>query len=334
LINGILDWRGTNGPGSTESSYEMLQPAYQCKNAPFESVDELRMVYGADMDLLVGEDANRNGVLDPNENDENQNGMLDSGILEHVTVYTREPNPTNSSTMVNISSLSSTSDGPLTSLLTTNFGSARANQILQSLGLGTAGAASSRTGATAAPGTGRTGTGATPPTATATVAFSSPLQFYVRSGMTSSEFAQVFTNLTTTNSPYLTGRVNVNTASAPVLACLLDGDLDAAQQLVNYRSANPNGLTSIAWVIDALGQSYASDLTALEAGDYITTQSYQFSADVAALGPYGRGYRRVRFVFDTSSGTPKIIYRQDLTHLGWALGKDLRQNWVLAKGTK
>src|SRR5262249_27663512 len=97
LTTGILDWRGTNGPGTTETYYETLQPAYQCKNAQFETVDELRLVYGAYMDMLVGEDANRNGVLDANENDENQNGLLDAGVTEYVTVYTREPNTNNSS---------------------------------------------------------------------------------------------------------------------------------------------------------------------------------------------------------------------------------------------
>ena len=51
-------------------------------------------------------------------------------------------------------------------------------------------------------------------------------------------------------------------------------------------------------------------------------------ADVAALGPYGRGYRRSRFVFDLSEGTPKIIYRQSLGHLGWALGRETRQTWL------
>jgi hypothetical protein len=72
-------------------------------------------------------------------------------------------------------------------------------------------------------------------------------------------------------------------------------------------------------------------LTALAAVDCITTQSYQFTADIAALGPNNRGYRRVRVVFDTSEGTPKVIYRQDLTHLGWALGKEVRQNFLLAE---
>ena len=86
--------------------------------------------------------------------------------------------------------------------------------------------------------------------------------------------------------------------------------------------------------MDALGKNSADVLQALQAADCITTQSFQFTADVAALGPHGRGYRRVRFIFDTSEGTPKIIYRQDLTHLGWALGKDVRQTWLLAKATR
>jgi type II secretory pathway component PulK len=339
LIMGILDWRGTNGPNTTETYYEMLQPAYQCKNAPFESVDELRLVYGANMDLLVGEDANRNGILDPNENDANQNGMLDPGLVEYVTAYSREPNTNTSGAYVNIRTLSSTTDGPLRSLLTTNFGTARANEILRSLGLTTTAAAttSSRTGSGAmAAATGRTGTGTATTAATAaagTVTFTSPLQFFVRSGMTSSEFGQIFTNITVSTNRYIVGRVNVNTASATVLGCLLNGDLTAGQLLVNYRASNPTALTSIAWVITALGQSYASDLEALEAGDYITTQSYQFTADVAALGPHGRGYRRAKFIFDTSSGTPQIIYRQDLTHLGWALGTDVRHDWLVAKTT-
>jgi hypothetical protein len=54
---------------------------------------------------------------------------------------------------------------------------------------------------------------------------------------------------------------------------------------------------------------------------------------VAAVGPFGRGYRRVRFIFDTSEGAPRIIYRRDFTHLGWALGKNVRQVY-LAKNTE
>jgi hypothetical protein len=260
--------------------------------------------------------------------------MLDPGVLEYFTVYSREP----STNLVNVSTVTSSST-QLISLLSTNFGSARANEILGNLGVMSIGP--SRGGGASGSG-GTTGGGATTrgggATATqtggaATASFTSPLQFYVKSGMTAAEFAQVGTNLTTTSGSYVQGRVNINTASAAVLTCLVGGDTGVAQQLVNYRQSNPNNLPSIAWIIDALGQNYPDALTALEAGDYLTTQSYQFTADIAALGPHGRGYRRVKFVFDTSDGTPKIVYRQDLTHLGWALGKEVRQNLLSAKGT-
>jgi len=59
----IMDWRGTNGVVSLD--YASL--GYLPKNAPFETVDELRLVYGATVDLLAGDDLNRNGVLDANE---------------------------------------------------------------------------------------------------------------------------------------------------------------------------------------------------------------------------------------------------------------------------
>jgi hypothetical protein len=154
--------------------------------------------------------------------------------------------------------------------------------------------------------------------------------------MTADEFASIANRITVTNGAYIEGRVNVNTASAAVLACLpgISDTPDLAQTLVTYRETNPDKLTSIAWIVDALGQNSTDTLNALKTNDCITTLSYQFTADVAALGPYGRGYRRACFVFDTCDGTPKIIYRQDLTHLGWALGKDVRQTWLAAKDTQ
>ena len=317
LTQAILDWRDTNANGPTVTYYALQQPAYQCKSDPFETVDELRMVYGSSMDLLVGEDVNRNGVLDPNENDENQNNLLDAGILDCVTVYSREPN----TNKVLITPANVNPNGPLDSLLRTSLGASRATQILARFRRNTGGG-------------GRGGGGTNQATSPA-VRFTSPLQFYASTGMTAAEFALISTNLTTvpTTTPYIEGRVNVNTASAAVLACLLNGDTSAASQLVSYRQNNPSELTSIAWIITALGQNYATDLQALQSWDCLTTQSFQFSADIAAVGPHGRGYRRVRYVFDTSSGTPQIVYRQDLTYLGWALGKNARQRWFLAKGT-
>lgn len=153
-------------------------------------------------------------------------------------------------------------------------------------------------------------------------------------GTSSADFGKIYDNITTSTNAYIYGRVNVNTASVPVLEALFMGlNVDqqtasgAAQSLVTYRQQNPNNLGSIAWVVDALGTSNPV-IQPLRTGDYITTRSFQFTADIAAIGPYGRGYRRVKFIFDTSDGTPKIIYRQDLTRLGWALGEKVRETWV------
>ncbi len=338
LAANIVDWRDTNGAtsdnGDGPSIYSTFQPGYSCKNAPYETVDELRLVYPTDMGILYGEDFNLNGVLDPGEADTNRNGVVDPGLLEYVTVYSREPN----TGRVNINPVDTSG---LTTLLQTNLtDSSRASQIISALmpsmgGPGRGGAGQPTAGAR--PGGGGQATGgaavaaATPPT------FVSPLQFYMQSGMTSDEFASISHYITaSTNGDFIVGRINIDTASPAVLACLpgLVDRPDLVQQLITYRQQNPDKLTSVAWVVDALGQNNQDALTSLAAGDYITTESYQFTADIAAVGPFGRGYRRVKFIFDVSSGTPQIIYRQDLSHLGWALGKYVRQTWLLAQNTR
>jgi len=62
-----------------------------------------------------------------------------------------------------------------------------------------------------------------------------------------------------------------------------------------------------------------------------------FQRTFAALGPEqsGRLPAGAVSVFDTSEGTPKNnLYRQDLTHLGWALGKKVRQSFLLAQQSR
>jgi DNA uptake protein ComE-like DNA-binding protein len=310
----IVDWRNTNGGGAYALDYASL--GYEDKNYPFETVDELRLAYGATIDLLVGEDVNRNGVLDANETDVNGNGTLDPGLFECVTVYSRQPNfHSDGSPLTNV-----TRYAELRAVLQSNFSTSRANQIMS--------AVTNRLGIVGS-GAGRT------------INIKSSLQFYLASRMTTAEFAQIAYNITDTTNLYTNGLLNINTAGATVMQALFMGlgvdqntAQSAAQTLITYRQQNPNNLNAVSWIVDALGNT-SPVVTALEnAGrDYITTQSFQFTADIAAVGPFGRGYRRVKFVFDVSEGTPKIIYRQDLSRLGWALGEKARATWV-AKETQ
>lgn len=301
LTSAIVDWRGTDGTGASGLHYAMQKPSYQCKHAPFETVDELRLVYGTSLDILAGDDVNRNCILDPNEKSDSGNGQVNPGLFEYVTVYSREPSAhSDGSTRTSVNSRAQ-----LQALLQPRFGATRADQILNRLGF-------------------RRRSGGNPASAPT---FRSLLQFYVRSGMTADEFAQIYHDATVSSTPYTQGRVNINTASATVLASLPGMDAGTAQQVATYRQTHADKLTSIAWIVDALGATSPA-IQALQAGDYLTTQSYQFTADIAAVGQYGRGYRRVKFVFDISEGTPKIVYRQDLSRLGWVLGEDIRQAWV------
>jgi type II secretory pathway component PulK len=143
-------------------------------------------------------------------------------------------------------------------------------------------------------------------------------------GMSDTDFQQLEPCLM---NPSTKGLINVNTATTTALACIPGIGQNLAPQVLAYRQSNPSPIPSLTWLKSALG----GDLSlATQAGPYVTAYSYQYTADVAAVGHYGRGYRRVRFVFDCSSGTPLIVYRQDLTHLGWALGKKLHDQ-LLAK---
>ena len=158
----------------------------------------------------------------------------------------------------------------------------------------------------------------------ATAGSRSVLEFYFRCNLSAEEFAKIETSLTADTGNSSPGRVNVNTASAAVLTCIPGIGEDKAAELVSYRLSNTGASDTVAWVTKVL-----TDANSIrEAGPFLTGQSYQFTADIAAVGKFGRGYRRTKFIFDTTEGTPKIVYRQNLSGLGWALGKETRQTWL------
>jgi type II secretory pathway component PulK len=90
----ILDWLDSDDtprPSGAESDYYGSQsPPYQAKNGPLDSLEELLLVKGVTPQLLFGNDLNRNGVLDPGEDD--GTGQANQGWSAYLTVYSREPN--------------------------------------------------------------------------------------------------------------------------------------------------------------------------------------------------------------------------------------------------
>ena len=304
LAAAIIAWRTpTAQSGSSNdasNTYAALTPPRLNKGARFETVDELRLVYGATLDLLLGEDTNRNGALDTNEDDsdqspphDNQDGQLQPGFFEYVTVYSAQPNTrATGGRRIDISTPQSRTQN-LEPYLRRQLNAARATDIIRRLGNNN---------------------------------LRSVAEFYALSGLSADEFAPMHTNLTVTQGAATNGLINVNTACATVLACIPGIGAANATQIVAYRVANPTLLTSFAWLLPIIGRA-----AFMQAGPYITDQSYQFSVDVAAVGKNGRGYCREKVVFDLSKGTPRMIYRQDLSAYGWALGATARQTLKAAQ---
>ena len=294
LAGAIVDWRDEDEDisesGAESETYLLREPSYNAKNAPFESVEELFLLAGATVELLVGEDTNRNGVLDPFENDgsltppnDDQDGVLDYGLLEYLTVYGQRPqfdaelNP-----MID---LNNSDAEDLRTFFEEEFGTDRANAVLENSGQSQ---------------------------------YQSLLDFYQRSGLTAEEFDSISKKIIVVSNdlPIEAGLINVNTAPAAVLACIPGMDITIAEQLVSDRSSLQRADGALAWVVDVLDGEVL-----VEAAPYMTGSTAQYVADMVGIGARGRGFRRTQYTIDRSEGVSKIIFRKDLAHLGWALGE-------------
>jgi type II secretory pathway component PulK len=319
LAGVIIDWRDrddqiSSAGGSESEYYLVLADPYLAKNASLESLEELLLLRGYTALELYGEDANRNGVLDDNENDgdassppDDADGQLDRGLLAYVTVYSREPqqNPRGETFNVN----DNNAHRGLEQFMAGLWGDDRADEVTDRI-------RDRRTHRNA-------------------------IDLFFKSEMTLEEFVQVAHRLSYGGR----GRrslINVNTAPREVLMTLpglTDADADA---LIAYRGGtdqtgapSANGQTppqtsanldSVAWVTQVLDREKAIGI-----GSQITTVSYQYSADIVAVAPGGRAFERFRLVYDVSDGSPRVLVWQRLTHLGWPLDRTLLE--ALRSGT-
>jgi len=297
LAASIVDWRDedsivSEGGGAESESYLLLPDPYYCKNAPFETLDELRLVKGATLEILYGVDLNHNGVVDATEAVNSTgllslNGQSQCGIVKYLTVSTVEANT--SSTGQARMFVGETNNQAMNALsrrlLDLSFEQSRVDAIVGSL------------------------RGQAPPL--------NVLDFYKKSTMTLDEFKKIADLITTDRARVLVGRVNVNTAPREVLRCLPGLDEGDVEALIAARTSASDTQT-VAWVAEAIPPEKGRQV-----GSYITTRSSQYSADIAAVGSNGRGFKRSRYVFDLRSTPPRILYRQDMTHLGWPLSSEI-----------
>jgi type II secretory pathway component PulK len=310
----LVDWRSSgttpSAGGAKDEYYLLLSDPYLCKKGPLETLDELFLVKGATREIVYGEDINRNGLLDANEDDaelsepfDDRNGKVERGIGPFVTVCSVSPNTdTAGQRRINVNDRRfaiinrrrvTLPSQALTNLLNQKLGEARRQavhtklvQIFASNSMST---------------------------------FRNVLDFYQKVGLTPEEFKLVADRLTTNTETSRNGLINVNTAPKEVLACLPGLDETDAVSLVAKRATlSSDDLNSIAWVVEVLTPAKAAGI-----GLLITTQSSRFSADIVSVSSDGRSFRRCRIVVDAQPNPPRVIYRQELTQLGWPLSPEI-----------
>lgn len=328
LVDAIIDWRDADSETSTsgaENDYYGSQPQpYQCKNGPFESMEELTLVRGFLPEVMWNYDLNHNGILDINEAAGGGGGMglstsdsANRGLAPFFTIYGGEQGQADAAATpgqggtggsggtggTGSTGGSGSTGGQTGSAASTTINiNAQNSQALLDLLRNTL--SSQRFSDVQ----GRIQSGRP---------FGNVIDFYYKTGLTLDEFNQVSGRLGTGGRQ--TGLINVNTAPLEVLRCLPGLEDNDAQTLLSARTNGGADLSGIGWITEALSREKAIGI-----GGAITGRSTRYSADIVGVSGNGRAYCRIRIIVDATSGTPQVVYRRDLTDTGWPLPQEVR----------
>jgi type II secretory pathway component PulK len=280
------------GGGSTSSYYQSLQDPYNSKNGPFESVPEMLLLDEMTPQILYGIDLNHDGVIDATE-------QALGGVGAQFNAGTDDTRG-----LYNyITCFSLFPTAPASGTPPVNVNSAALDGFLRT--------ALPRVAARLAPGQ----------------RFASLAAFIRTEGISANDYGTIADQVT---SSLASNRLlNVNTASEQALLCLpalVQGDADA------IIAARTNAdLSTMTWFFNAIPT--AAKMAAV--ADWVTDKSYQYSADIVAVSGDGRAFKRVFIVVDASKypTTPAtIVYRKDLTELGWPLPPEYRASLRAGQG--
>ena len=300
VAGAIIDWRDEDETPSQNGAEQESYPAYRCKNAPFETVEELLLVRGVTPELLYGIDANRNGTLEEEEQAASGTNTVSSlnaasdtsrGWLPFLSVSGPGNAPQGGQQLTNVNG----NVGPVLEVLRNALDPTRLNEVA--------------------------------PLVQAGRPYRNIVDFYVKTRLKPEEFALVADRLTVQGGAANNARININTAPREVIRCLPGLEDADAVALVTARDGGAD-TTNLAWVAEAIDRNKAVGI-----GDSITGRSYRFSADIIGVSGDGRAYQRVRVMVDATATPPKIVSRRDLTDAGWSLVWDVREALRSGAGT-
>ncbi|HUW81388.1 MAG TPA: hypothetical protein VMZ31_01175 [Phycisphaerae bacterium] len=305
LVDALLDWRDADDEprenGAENDFYVEREPVgYRAKNGAFETVEELLLVKGFTAQVLFGEDYNRNGLLEANENDgdasfplDNADGELDRGLLPYLTVWSRELNlASDGRPRFNLGSGGGRGADAAAEQLAEFFEPEAVDYIL---------------------GAGAAGEGETNSPVRLVLAEDSPL--------TVEDLPAVLDRITTLPYPGFMGLINVNTAPQQVLATIpelapyVDDILAVRDDLDDEAKLTPAWLHTDA----AVPLEVLAELVGARPDYGVTTRASVISIESLGYADHVGVVKRINVVLDISWPTnPQVLYYRDLTPLGTA----------------
>jgi type II secretory pathway component PulK len=355
LVDSLLDWRKPGDQarpnGAKNEYYKTLRPPYQCKGAPFATVEELLMVRGFNAWILYGEDYNGNGMLDSNEDDgdtnfppDNADGRLFPGIAPYLTLWSNEMNT--SADMRPRINLNNKDAQELQEALEQEFRPELISYVMEVRGAGgtfnsvmnlipapppepeeeegESAEESTSQPSTSRPTTSRGAGGFDGgPTSRSTDQNQSgksrrPLAFKNLTATvppgTYDDLPLILDRLTVNPMPFLSGRINVSTAPREVLATLEDLTLEEIEAIGAARAnLKPEERTTPAWLLthNAISENRFRQIL-----DKITTHSSVFTIESVGYADHCGASDRLRVVLEMRGPMPQVLYTRNLSSLG------------------
>jgi len=267
IAKAILDWRGAananandnnnngadpnnpspTGVGASDDYYMGLQPPYQPRHGPLQTVRELLLVRGVTRDLLFGSDKRQNGLLPPAGDGEDDsfdgdlNADTDAGWAELFTVASTEKNvDAAGQDRVNVQTAD---ENTLTGVK--GITSAMARAIVSYRGQNQFQSIANLLDVTAQQNQGQnSGNNQNSNGRSQSGNQNSGNSSGSNSGgsgnkiINEDDFIQFADNVTTVDGQDLSGMININTASKDVLMCLPGVDRNLAQAIILYRQSS------------------------------------------------------------------------------------------------
>jgi DNA uptake protein ComE-like DNA-binding protein len=253
VLAAISDWRdGDNqiSPDGAEGEYYgSLQPPYQPRNGPFQTIRELLMVRGISRDLLFGNDPHHNGLLDADD-DKGQSHFVTETTLDSDLGWAGLLSVNSSVANVNVGgdsrvNVQSADETALTGVkgITADIARAivsyRGQNRLQSIAdLLDVTAAQNQNQTSFARSTSATRSGQNSTNRTSNTSSSSNSSSSGRRVVSEDLLTDIGDDVTTDNGSELAGVININTAPLDVLACLPGVDRQMAQSIISYRQSS------------------------------------------------------------------------------------------------